>query len=48
MRWNNRSIRKKDDMKEFEKNNVMIALNVLYAIKDKNISCLCFKAQLKL
>ena len=39
---------KKDDMKEFEKNNVIIALNVLYAIKEETISCLCFKTQLKL
>ena len=36
------SIRKKDDWKKFEK-NVIIALNVLYAKKEKNISCLCFK-----
>ena len=33
----------KDDWKKFEKNNVTIALNVLYAKKEKNISCLCFK-----
>ena len=32
----------KDDWKIFEKNNVTIALNVLYARK-KYISCLCFK-----
>ena len=30
----------KDDWKKFKKNNVTIALNVLYA---KKISCLCFK-----
>ena len=28
---------------KFEKNNIAIALNVLYAKKEKNISCLCFK-----
>ena len=33
----------KDDWKRFEKNNVTIALNVLYATKGKKISCLCFK-----
>ena len=33
----------KDDWKKFEKNNLTIALNVLYAKKGKNISCLCFK-----
>ena len=31
----------KDDCKRFEKNNVTIALNVLYA--KKNMSCLYFK-----
>ena len=30
----------KDDWKKFEKNNVTIALNVLYAKKEKNIPCL--------
>ena len=33
----------KDDSKKIEKNNVATALNVLYAKKEKNISCLCFK-----
>ena len=33
----------KNDWKKIEKNNVTIALNVLYAKKEKNISCLCFK-----
>ena len=33
----------KDDWKNFDKNNVTIALNVLYAKKEKNISSLCFK-----
>ena len=33
----------KDDRKKFEKNNVTITLNVLYAKKEKYISCLCFK-----
>ena len=33
----------KDDWKKFEKNNLTIALNVSYAKKRKNISCLCFK-----
>ena len=37
----------KDDSKKFEKNNVTIDLNVLYSNKRKNISCLCFKTQLK-
>ena len=37
----------KDDWKKFDKNNVTIALNVLYAKKEKNISSLCFKTQLK-
>ena len=32
----------KGDRKKFEKNNGTIALNVLYAKKEK-ISCLCFK-----
>ena len=32
-----------DDSKRFEINNVAIPLNVLYAKKEKNISCLCFK-----
>ena len=34
---------KKDDRKKIEKNNVTITLNVLYAKKEKYISCLCFK-----
>ena len=33
----------KDDWKTFEKNNVTIAFNVLYAKKERDISCLCFK-----
>ena len=33
----------KDDWKKNEKSNVTIALNVLYAKKEKNISCLRFK-----
>ena len=33
----------KVDWKKFEKNNVTIALNVLYPKKEKNISFLCFK-----
>ena len=33
----------KDDWKEIVKNNVTIALNVLYMKKEKNIYCLCFK-----
>ena len=33
----------KDDCEKFDKNNVTIALNVLYTKKEKNISCLCFK-----
>ena len=33
----------KDHRKKFEKNNVTITLNVLYAKKEKYISCLCFK-----
>ena len=33
----------KDDWKNFESNNLTIALNVLYAKKEKNISCLRFK-----
>ena len=32
-----------EDWKKIEKNTVTIALNVLYAKKEKNISCLCFK-----
>ena len=38
----------KDDWIKFEKINVEIALNVLYAKKEKNISSLCFKTSLKL
>ena len=34
---------KKKKEKEKEKNNVAMALNVLNAKKEKNISCLCFK-----
>ena len=30
----------KDDWKKIEKNNLRIALNVLYAKKEKNMSCL--------
>ena len=33
----------KDYWKKFVKNNVKIALDVLYAKKEKNISFLCFK-----
>ena len=33
----------KDDWKKFEKNNVTVTLNVFYAKKEKNRSCLCFK-----
>ena len=33
----------RDNWKKIEKNNVTIALNVLYAKEEKNISCLCFK-----
>ena len=33
----------KNDWKKIEKNNRAIALNVLYAKKEKNISYLCFK-----
>ena len=33
----------KDDRKKIEKNNVTIAVNVLYIIKEKNVSCLHFK-----
>ena len=29
----------KDDWKKIEKNDLIIALNVLYAKKEKNISC---------
>ena len=33
----------KDNWKKFQKNNPTIALNVLYAKKEKYISSLCFK-----
>ena len=33
----------KDNWKKFEKTKVAIALNVLYAKKEKNIFSLCFK-----
>ena len=33
----------KDDWKKFEKNELTIALNILYTKKEKNMSCLCFK-----
>ena len=36
----------KDDWKRFAKNNATIALNALYAKKEKNISCSCLKIQL--
>ena len=36
-------ISEKDDCKKIEKNNITIALNVSYAKKEKNISCLHFK-----
>ena len=32
-----------NDWEKFEKNNQAIALIVLYAKKEKNISCICFK-----
>ena len=35
---------KKDVWQTLKKNNVAIALHVLFARKEKNISCLCFKA----
>ena len=42
--WKERNfVSEKDDWKNYEKNNVTIALNVLYAKKEKNISCLSFK-----
>ena len=34
---------KKDNWKKFEKSNLANVLNVLYAKKEKNRSCLCFK-----
>ena len=34
---------KNDDLKTFEKNNVTIALNVLYSKNEKKISCFYFK-----
>ena len=37
----------KDDWKKFEKNNVAISINVLYAKNEKNISSLCSKTLLK-
>ena len=37
----------KDNCKKFENNNVTIALNVLYAKKEKYISLLYFKTQHK-
>ena len=41
--WKERNfLSEKDDWKKIEKNNVTIALNVLHAKKEKNISCLCF------
>ena len=36
----------KDNWKKFGKNNVTIALNVLYIKKRKNISCLYFKTKI--
>ena len=36
-------VSEKDDYKKTEKNNITIALNVSYAKKEKNISCLHFK-----
>ena len=33
----------RDDWEKFEKNNVTIALNVLYSKKQKSMFCLCFK-----
>ena len=32
-----------NDWKKCKKNDLTIALNVLYAKKEKNISCVCFK-----
>ena len=41
--WKERNfLSEKDDWKKIEKNNVTIALNVLHAKKEKNISYLCF------
>ena len=37
----------KDDWKKIEKNNEIIALNVLYTKKRKNGSCLYFKTKTK-
>ena len=39
----NRFSIKKDDWKNFEKNNIIIALNVLHHNKEQNISYLSFK-----
>ena len=32
-----------NDWKKGEKNDLRIALNILYAKKEKNISCVCFQ-----
>ena len=40
-------MRNKKDWKNFEKNNIKIVLNVLYAKKEKHISCLCFRTELQ-
>ena len=37
----------KDNWKKIETNNLKIALNVLYAKKENNMSCLCFKTYFK-
>ena len=37
----------KDDWKKIETNNLKIALNVLYAKKENNMSCSCFKTYFK-
>ena len=34
---------RKRSLEKYEKNNVNIALNILYTKKEKEISCLCFK-----
>ena len=43
-KWKGRKFpSEKDDWENFEKNNIAIVLNVLYAKKEKYISCLRFK-----
>ena len=41
--WEGIHLPSEKDWKKFKKNDVTVALNVLYAKKEKNISCLCFK-----